>query len=343
MIANPYSIVSYFKNQRANTLSNGLHSKSGNHFYGYADAAEKLGVKMVMDENNKNRRLFYHAGKEIGFLNRMTPSNTVGSAVRTCRDKSKTLQLLKNGGATIANSKSFPSLAGLESAIEYFKSCTYDVVVKPSDAAAGMGITVGVAGVQDFIKAWHYARENLLSDKSSIIVEQRLKGIDVRVVIVNGVYACSAVRLPAYVVGDGESELEKLIAIKNDIRALNPYHKTRPILDCGSYGLDPNQKPGLDEVLFLTSKGNIHQGGESIDVTSLLSEQAISHAKHAASLVPGLSIAGVDLMLSDFDSDPGCVLEINTSCNFAMHYSPMFGCSHNPALLVVSDMLKSKT
>ncbi|MGP9639910.1 ATP-grasp domain-containing protein [Halomonas sp. AOP42-A1-14] len=311
------------------------------HSYGYMKAAKDYGLEIKRESKNKIN--FSKNGSVIGQLRYMLCDFTTPEAVKICSSKAKTIEFLNRGSISTAESAYYDAEKEYEEALAYWysKKHLYDMVVKPSSGKSGYGITVGINSEQEFYEAWEEAKENIITLDPSIIIEERLEGIDVRVVVVNGKVACATTRMPAYVVGNGKSTIQDLIEIKGLDRALNPYHKPWPLLNAKEYAVDFSYIPANNELFLLSDKANIHQGGEAVDVTRLISKELKRTSIDAALSIPGLGVAGVDLIVKNFIDDSGTVIEINTNCNFGMHYSPMIGESYNPACLIVEDMIAS--
>jgi cyanophycin synthetase len=214
--------------------------------------------------------------------------------------------------------------------------------VKPESAKGGQGITVNIADERDFKTAWEVAAPYAGAD-SSILIEERLKGVDVRAIVVLGEFICAATRIPAHIIGDGVHNIDELIRIKNETRKTNSYHRTHPICAMEHFqrGAGLTRIPLDGEIVLLQDVSNIHQGGESYDVSDLIGEEVRKIAIAAANSVAGLNVAGVDLFTTSYtDSSKVYVLELNVNCNFGMHRSPIRGQARNPAKPVLEAMLR---
>jgi cyanophycin synthetase len=87
------------------------------------------------------------------------------------------------------------------------------VVVKPVDGAHGRGVFTDVAGYEQVVTAAQAIIPLTIS--SGFIIQQQLKGIDIRVICVDGSYASAMTRVPAAVTGDGTHTVEQLIQLEN--------------------------------------------------------------------------------------------------------------------------------
>ncbi|HEY8452401.1 MAG: CapA family protein [Micromonosporaceae bacterium] len=208
-----------------------------------------------------------------------------------------------------------------------------DVVVKPVDGNKGRGVTVGVRDRNEFERAWRLA---VRRSSVGVLVEQRFSGIELRCLVVGD--RCVAVlrRLPPYVVGNGRDTIEQLIAAKNELRAQNPSlvgcditmdaHR-RDELRRQGYDLTSVLPDGLRVVL--DHKGGISTGGESVDLTDDVHPSFKEVAVRATRAVPGLDVAGVDIITVDprQPAAPGTyiVCEINHDPGIDIHHFPIHG------------------
>lgn len=328
-------IVNFINANVFNKTVNKFQSKSSSNFKGYLDAAAALNVNV--EKEAKSLFSFWHQGEEIGRIHSLRPSLVSQKAASICRSKSKTLNILDEHGVQKKDHFIF-NLNLSEKEIEkkwdeinFLKS----LVIKPTMSRGGDGVSVEVKNLNAFLKAWKKAKEASLG-KGQIIAEPFFNGLDVRIIVVGGKAVCSVVRLPSYVIGDGESTIGELIDIKNSVRSAHPHHKKFPLIknrhNCDSVILD------LGEILLLSRVGNIHQGGEAVDNTDTVSNKAVKLAEQSVQAISGLGCAGVDLLVKE--NGEARVLEINTSSNFGIHYYPMYGTPRNPALSVIHEMMK---
>src|SRR5690606_9390736 len=88
----------------------------------------------------------------------------------------------------------------------------YPLVIKPLDANQGKGATINITNWDDACTGFKLARR--YSD--SIIVEKYIPGHDFRILVVNNKVVAAAKRVPAYVIGDGVSTIEQLVAKENE-------------------------------------------------------------------------------------------------------------------------------
>jgi cyanophycin synthetase len=314
--------------------------ESGNrsHFWCYREAAKQLGLRISEKGEIRN---FYRGKKRIGQLFDMRVDFVKRDANSICRSKSRMSECFSRANIPSPVHRGF-STSQFNDALGYAQSRGFNVVMKPDAAKGGQGITVDIADEKDFKTAWEAAAHYASAD-SSILIEERLKGVDVRVIVANGEFICAATRIPAHIIGDGIHNIDELISIKNETRNAYPYYRTYPIcaMEYFQQGDGLARIPLDGEIVMLQDVSNIHQGGESYDVTDLVGEEVRNIAIAAANSVAGLNVAGVDLFTTSY-TDPSkvYVLELNVQCNFGLHCSPIRGQARNPARAVLEAMLK---
>ncbi|MGM1029994.1 MAG: hypothetical protein ACQEWM_09010 [Actinomycetota bacterium] len=92
---------------------------------------------------------------------------------------------------------------------------------------------------------------------------------------------------------------------------------------------------------MLNATANLHRGGVNVDVTTRIHPGLQRLAVDAARAVPGLSVAGVDLMVPAVESADGAiVLEVNAGANISMHHLPAYGAPVDVGAAIVDEMLR---
>ncbi|HJE19778.1 MAG TPA: ATP-grasp domain-containing protein [Aliicoccus persicus] len=289
---------------------------------------------------NKGKLIkFFFNNQEVSYMKGMRPGSTTDAAFNLCKDKYKLEQHLKKLNLKTLDSKLFTKVQ-YDDAFNYIKNnVETKFVVKPLNLRAGKGILFNV-DTENFDNAWNKCIESQLSEgytKPSCIVQPHINGFDLRVTIIEGKYSGAVLRLPAHVVGDGKSTIRELIEDKNEKRQLITYFKSKLIpTDKRTETFLNNQQlnfdsiPTEDQVVMLTHISNLTFGGESIDVTDVLSERIKELAIHSVASVPGLFTAGVDILTEDYLNGEGFVIEINTNSNLTMHHMPYKGEARYP-------------
>ena len=319
-------------------VPNVLDGASSSHHDGFEQAAQELGL-VITRLPGRRLRLIKDGYRPIGSMNQQLTSLTSWSAAAICHNKQETLVRLARAGVPTPLSSAFNAIHGYDRALAHFRSMAADghrLVIKPVNGRGGGGITVGLTTEKKFPQAWTAALNNMNGRRgAAVLIEQYLPGLDLRAIVVNGRFVCAATRIPAYVIGDGRSPVRELIAVKNASRSQKNYYRNYPIVADDS--TNSEEVPARGEVFVVNPRCNVHQGGEAVDLTDEVSGQIKTVAERAALAIPGLGVAGVDLVV-DPDLNNGKVIEVNAHCNFRIHYYPYFGQSRNPAHTILAEM-----
>ncbi len=232
---------------------------------------------------------------------------------------------------------------GLDEALAHVRRAERTQVLKPTRGYAGSGITCGIASESDLRTAWTTARA--AGPSPAFVLEEQVAGVDIRAYVVGPRVVAAVTRVNAHVVGDGASSLAALIAEKQRRRdehnarlAKHPIIVDTDLLArCGRTLQDI---PLRGDVIVLNSVANNHVGGESVDVTDLAHPDLFRLAVDAARAIPGLGVAGVDLMTPDLGSaDRAVVLEVNVGANVRVHLCPAYGKPRDVAAAIVEEMI----
>ena len=258
-------------------------------------------------------------------------------------DKEGTKTILQDAGVPVPKGTTIQYLDDLESAIEEVGG--YPIVIKPLDGNHGRGITID-------INSWEQAEDayGLASSESktrTVIVERYYQGSDHRVLVIDGKVVAVSQRIPAHVIGDGDSTVEELIEIANRDPRRGEGHDnvlTKITVDKTSLGVLQRQGYRLDsvvpsgETVYLRATANLSTGGIAVDRTEDIHPENIWLCQRVAKLI-GLDIAGIDVVAPDItkplrDVD-GVIVEVNAAPGFRMHSSPSVGLPRNVAAPVL--------
>lgn len=342
-IVNNIALIKDFINSEVSTPKLELNacSQDGNHTGFIVSSAKRLGLE---SKKIGHGYYFYDGSNCIGGIREMKTSLVSSLAVSISARKHITKQLLTVAGIKTPKGDSF-SLGKFEEANTSFLSHKGPVVVKPSSAAAGDGVKVGVSNEIEFAEAWLSAKKASPTG-GAILIEEIVTGIDVQVFVVDRKVAAAATRIPPFVIGDGTNTVSGLIKNSNQQRKKHKYLGRMPIVSSDStlaaQALSLSSVPDAGDTVIVNMTVNLHQGGTSMDVTRRLSADLEDLALRAAAAIPGFNVGGVDLMIGSLDSSKGAVvLETNTSANISVHHLPGFGEQVNVSDAIVQAMKKS--
>jgi cyanophycin synthetase len=272
-------------------------------------------------------------------------SQTSSLGVDIAGDKKLTNKLLAGTGVPVPRSE---IVRGEEEAAAAAAAIGYPVAIKPLDGNHGRGVMLNLA--DDAAVRAGYAVARRESRNGGVVVESYLAGNDYRCLVINGALRAVAQRVPAHVVGDGESPLAQLVEITNaDPRRGIGHEKvlTRIKVDEESItyareqGFEMTDVPPRGVRIFLKRTGNMSTGGISIDRTEEIHPDNAEIAELAARVV-GLDIAGIDFVCPDISvpvrETGGGIVEVNAAPGFRMHTNPTEGEAQYVAKPVIDSL-----
>lgn len=269
-------------------------------------------------------------------------------AVETAGDKALTKALLSEVGLPVPRGA---VVRAVEDALTQASRINGPVVLKPLDGNHGRGVSLDLRTPEQV----RWAFEQAIQHGRRVIVEEQFVGRDYRILVVGGQVAAVAERVPARVVGNGESTVKELIeAVNRDPRRGVGHEKvmtriaiddqTRDMLARAGLTLDDVPLPGA--VVVLRATANLSTGGSAIDRTDVIHPDNASIARRAA-LTVGLDVAGIDFIAPDISRSVrvtgGGIVEVNAAPGFRMHLEPSEGASRDVARAVVADLFPPGT
>ncbi len=205
------------------------------------------------------------------------------------------------------------------------------VVVKPTDANHGRGVTLDLSGEAEVKAAFDVAD----AEGSGVMVERYIPGEEHRVLIVAGQVAAAARGETAWITGDGVHTVEALIDLQinsDPRRGDTEDHPLNPILvrqegevqiTIQKQGLEITSVPEVGRRVLVSRKGNMAN-----DCTDQVHPE-VAHACALAARIVGLDIAGIDLVCEDISrplqEQGGAIVEVNAGPGLLMHLKPASG------------------
>ena len=243
-------------------------------------------------------------------------------------DKDLTKRLISACGIPVPAGEIVDSPAAAWSAAE---DIGLPVVVKPSDANHGRGVSVALDSREAVEAAWAVAE----AEGDDVLVEQFIAGHEHRLLVVGDrvVAACRGEEVS--VVGDGVSTVAALIdsqvntdprrgsdeAYPLDVVSLDACPTV--VLELERQGLDGASVPAAGQRVLIQRNANY-----GADVTAQVHPEVAADAVLAVKVV-GLDIAGVDVVCSDIGQplrgQGGAVVEVNAGPGLLMHLKPAVG------------------
>lgn len=243
-------------------------------------------------------------------------------------DKDLTKSLLEPCGVPIPEGQ---VVASPEEAWEAAQDIGLPVVVKPSDANHGRGVSLELSSEQDIKAAFHIAD----AEGSDVIVERYIRGCEHRLLVVGGKVVAAGRGENIHVTGDGRSSVRALIdsQLNSDPRrgVAEEFPLETIVLDKDQtmqlllqrQGLTGDSIPEAGQRVTIQRNGNV-----SIDCTDEVHPDNAATATLAARIV-GLDIAGIDLVCEDISrplhEQGGAIVEVNAGPGLLMHLKPAQG------------------
>ena len=246
-------------------------------------------------------------------------------------NKQVTKWVLKEKGVPVPDDVSVTSLNEARSILH--KYVNKPIVVKPKSTNYGIGISVFQDGAD--LEALIEAVTIALRHDSEVMIEEYVKGLEFRFLVIGEEVVAVLHRRPANVVGDGNHSIKELIAIKNN----HPYRgdgKTTPlkiieldeqtIIFLKNQNLDENSIPGEGALIYLRGNSNISTGGDSIDFTNQIHETFKQVALNAAKAMNAV-FCGVDMIIEDYENEKSqfSIIEMNFNPMISMQAFPFEG------------------
>ncbi len=205
------------------------------------------------------------------------------------------------------------------------------VVVKPSDANHGRGVSTDLNTREEIEAAFRLAEE----EGSEVMVERFIRGNEHRLLIVGGKMVAAAKGEIATVTGDGVSNVTQLIDTQLNTDPRRGEHEDFPLnlityeedptvlLVLARQGLGPDSVPPAGKSVLIQGHGNV-----AFDCTDDVHPSVAAAASLAARIV-GLDIAGIDLVAEDISrplqEQGGAIVEVNAGPGLLMHLKPATG------------------
>lgn len=293
------------------------------------------GTKVIQLTKGEKTVHFYH----------QIPPTTSALAEFVITNKKITSNMLKEAGISVADGYRVRKSTSEKHKRAIFNSLSKPLVVKPTNGSWGENITLDIQTYQQFTDAITTAFEFAHEATKSVIAEEMFTGTEYRILTTREKVIAILKRVPANVIGDGESTIKQLIKQKNKHPSrqpdvVGPSHlpirinkKLRQMLE--EQHLTLASVPSKDEHIFLRKVSNISRGGDGIDYTDDVHPSVKQIALKTIRAVPGLEFAGIDFMTKDVRAkqtkDSYIIVEINSSPGFDIHDMPYQGKNRHAA------------
>ena len=281
-----------------------------------ADEALRRGITVEVVDAEGGFLKLSHGGRSIHTRESLSELTTA-VAVSRCDDKRITRRLLQRTGLEVPRG----GVATDGPDDERLLAELGELVVKPARGEQGRGITVGVRTREELTDAIAHARAGGCSE---VLLEECVRGQDLRVVVISGEVVAAAVRRPATVIGTGRHTIAELIGTASRRRAATTDGESEIPVDAATERTVAEAGLHLDDVLeegrelAVRRTANLHTGATIHDVTQQLHPRLAAVAMRAAEVLD-IPVVGVDLLVDDPGQERYAVIEANERPGLANH------------------------
>ncbi|MDK3255224.1 N-acetylglutaminylglutamine synthetase [Blastococcus capsensis] len=282
-----------------------------------AEEALRRGIRVEVTDADWGEMRLTLGGRSV--LTRESLSEfTTAVALSRCDDKRVTRRIMRRAGVRVAQG-ALACEGDLDDATTLLHAVG-DVVVKPARGEQGRGITVGVQDDAGLERAVALA----LQFCPDVLVEERVDGEDLRVVVIDREVVAAAVRRPAEIVGDGRHAVADLVRSTSRRRERATGGESRIPLDdttaevVAESGYAMDDVPRNGERVPVRRTANLHTGGTIEDVTDQLHPDIAEAAVRAAEAL-GIPVTGIDFLVPAVDGPEYVFIEANERPGLANH------------------------
>ncbi|SFB20694.1 MULTISPECIES: cyanophycin synthetase [unclassified Bacillus (in: firmicutes)] len=270
-------------------------------------------------------------GSKQKFVQATITSQTSYLAVENACDKQMTKTILASAGVPVPKGEVASTFPGIFDAADRLG---FPLVIKPLNGRQGQGVITNIRNKEELFNV-----VNCMDSKvDEFIIERFYEGDDYRLIVVNGELVGASLRLPPFVIGNGEDTIRKLIERENENPLRGEGHE-KPMtkiplqnyaVSCylEKWDLSMSSVPEKGKVVQVVGNANLSTGGQAIDVTDQVHPSLKNMAITAAEAI-GLDVAGVDLICKDISKPANCneiaIVEVNAAPGIRMHHYPSKG------------------
>lgn len=300
----------------------------------HLEALKKLNFKFKFNPaKHRYQRTIDILRKDGSFITRVQPPRYITNGklgYKILYNKLATENLLNKFNIPTPKSKIYKIDEMDKAKNEYFEENSDRAVIKPYSGTLGKGVMVNITKDR-FEFNWNELI-NTQKKVSKVIVQDYLEGFEARATVIEGFVNSITVRVPPFVIGDGEHSIKELIEIKNESRKICTVLSRAMIKISNSvieflrsHDLTVDDIPKRGEYILLNSVSNFSFGGELINVTNFVCDEIKETALNAVACIPGFYTAGVDLMMTSFEDKEPKVIELNSYPMLGIAAFPTYG------------------
>jgi cyanophycin synthetase len=241
-------------------------------------------------------------------------------------------KILQEQGLPVPRHEQF-SLKHIRPAVKFFEESELDCVVKPANGTgAGRGVTTGIRSRRHLAQA--SAAATVFGDE--LLIEEQIVGDNYRLLYLDGEMIDAFVRRPPSVIGDGHSNLARLVEIANQRRLREGTALSQSLIridldmqhTLAKQGLSLRSVPADGKRVMLKTVINENCGPDNSTAIHLL-DRSIVEAGSRAVRALRVRFAGVDIITPNpavpLTESGGVILEVNGTPGLYHHYHKQDG------------------
>jgi len=257
------------------------------------DEARKRGVSVEVIDRETPIFVLKHGGVNVRCYNALT--DRIGAvSFQLANDKHLANRFLGRYGFPAPKQVKY---SGFEKAHDFLQKHK-PIVVKPCREWGGRGVAVAVRTVSELRQAILRARRY----GEDLVLEEFIEGEDNRLIFVDGAFVAAIKRVPAFVTGNGKTNVRMLIQQQNarkrklDASNIIPLdNETRRAL--ASAGMSYSSVPRKDQPVQVRRTSNFHTGGTVEDITDSVDAELVRQGQKIAKLF-GVPVIGIDFLVN---------------------------------------------
>lgn len=300
------------------------------------EESEKNGVEWEKISYTNLFKLTYNG--KTKYFHGQIPSETTEFAYYCCNNKRLSKNILSQAGLSVTKGYQIEYNDKNSYRLSLFDAMKKPLVVKPVDDKQGNNVFLNIKTKDDFILATRKIYDFYGKKRAEILVEEMFVGDEYRILATQEKILSVIKRLPANVIGDGVSTIERLISVKNKNPLRTSMETYRQIVIdeklekyLSKQNLSLDSIPADNEQVFLRPHGphDISLGGDTIDITEEIHPSVRVIVSKIMASIPGLSLAGIDYMCKDIHKEQALdnykIIEINSSPSLDWNEYPLVG------------------
>lgn len=277
--------------------------------------ARRRGIAVDVQDEISGFFKLIHGGRSITCresLSQLTDS----IAMSRCDDKALTRRILQEADVRVPGQM----VAGEPKENLEFLNNYGSIVVKPARGEQGRGITVDITNGEDMENAIEAAQAFC----DTVLLEEFVRGQDLRVIVIGYHVVAAAIRRPAEITGTGRHSIKEMIEAQSRRRQKATGGESKIPLDretercvrAAGYSMDDILPKG--NVLQVRKTANLHTGGTIHDVTERMHYRLVDAAVRCARAL-SIPVVGLDFLVPRIDESDYVVIEANERPGLANH------------------------